>query len=81
MSIPSALQKLFYNLTISKSSVRTTELTKSFGWDSKQTSIQQDVQEFCCLLLEALDAKTKGIPEVEGKINELFEVKPSLFIF
>lgn len=80
LSIPSALQKLFYNMTISNSAPRTTELTKSFGWDSKQTRIQQDVQEFCCLLLEALDAKTRGIPDVENKINKLFEGKMTSYI-
>lgn len=68
------MQKLFYELKTSPTAVRTTELTTSFGWESKQTKIQQDVQEFCCLLLEALDAKTKGVAGVEGEINKLFEV-------
>jgi len=49
-------------------------MKKSFGWDKKQAWIQQDVQEFCILLLAALENKTKGIDEVEGKINDLFEV-------
>lgn len=75
MSIPTALQRLFYDLKTSYTAVRTTELTRSFGWDTRQTWIQQDVQEFCCLLLDALDAKTKGIKGVEHEINKLFEVK------
>lgn len=73
------MQKLFYELMNSGNAVRTTELTKSFGWESKQTKVQQDVQEFCCLLLEALDAKTRGIKGVEGEINKLFEVSGLLW--
>jgi len=79
-SIPAALQKLFYNLKYSRKPVQTNELIKSFGWDKKQAWIQQDVQEFCILLLAALENKTKGIDEVEGKINDLFEGKVSSII-
>ena len=37
--------------------------------------MQQDVQEFCLLFLEALEKKMKDIPELDGQLNKLFEGK------
>jgi ubiquitin carboxyl-terminal hydrolase 7 len=41
-----ALQRIFYFLFTSDQPVSTQELTKSFGWNSLDSFIQQDVQEF-----------------------------------
>lgn len=44
-SIPYQLQKLFVNLqTSDKVAVETTDLTKSFGWDSTEAWQQHDIQ-------------------------------------
>jgi ubiquitin carboxyl-terminal hydrolase 47 len=54
--IPYQLQKLFANLQISRSPFAvTTSLTKSFHWTSHQSFEQQDVQEFCRVLFDAID--------------------------
>ena len=55
-SIPYQLQELFGRLQLTQQSVVDTKgLIKSFGWDSKQTFIQNDVQEFCRVLLDAIE--------------------------
>lgn len=59
ISIPLALQSLFYNLQHSDSSVETKELTKSFGWDAHVSFMQHDVQEFNRVLCEKLEDKMK----------------------
>ena len=41
-SIPLALQSLFQKLQYSDNSVATTELTKSFGWDTYDSFMQHD---------------------------------------
>lgn len=50
-----ALQRLFYNLQTSESALNTVELTKSFGWDSSDSFIQNDIQELNRLLLDKLE--------------------------
>lgn len=50
-----ALQRLFYNLQTSDTAVNTVELTKSFGWDSSDSFIQNDIQELNRLLLDKLE--------------------------
>ncbi|XBW36977.1 hypothetical protein QEN19_002557 [Hanseniaspora menglaensis] len=50
-----ALQRLFYNLQTSRTAVNTVELTKSFGWDSGDSFVQNDIQEFNRLLLDKLE--------------------------
>ncbi|XP_055829914.1 ubiquitin C-terminal hydrolase 13-like isoform X2 [Solanum dulcamara] len=72
VSIPLALQSLFYQLQYSDSSVATKELTKSFGWDSHDSFLQHDVQELNRVLCEKLEGKMKGTL-VEGTIQHLFE--------
>ncbi|KAK4777741.1 hypothetical protein SAY87_017928 [Trapa incisa] len=57
ISMPLALQRLFYNLQHSKSSVTTEELTTSFGWNKQDSFMQHDVQEFNRLLCEKLESK------------------------
>ncbi|KAI3915068.1 hypothetical protein MKW92_007257 [Papaver armeniacum] len=71
-SIPLALQTLFYKLHYSKSSVTTKELTESFGWNTRESFMQHDVQELNRVLCEKLEDKMKGTI-VEGTIQHLFE--------
>ncbi|KAI4299933.1 hypothetical protein L6164_033353 [Bauhinia variegata] len=71
-SIPLALQSLFYKLQYSDTSIATKELTKSFGWDIYDSSMQHDVQELNKVLCEKLEDKMKGTV-VEGTIQKLFE--------
>ncbi|XP_009379676.1 ubiquitin C-terminal hydrolase 12-like isoform X1 [Pyrus x bretschneideri] len=71
-SIPLALQRLFYKLRYSESSVATKELTKSFGWDAYDSFMQHDVQELNRVLCEKLEDKMKGTV-VEGTVQQLFE--------
>ncbi|OMJ30209.1 Ubiquitin carboxyl-terminal hydrolase 21 [Smittium culicis] len=78
-SIPLALQRVFYNLQTSSSSVGTTELTSSFGWDSAQAFMQHDVQEFNRVLQDNLETKMKGT-EADGAIARLFEGKMKSYI-
>ncbi|KAK9019655.1 hypothetical protein V6N11_054168 [Hibiscus sabdariffa] len=70
--IPLALQRLFYKLQYSETSVATKELTKSFGWGTCDSFIQHDVQELNRVLSEKLEDKMKGTV-VEGTIQQLFE--------
>lgn len=58
-SVALALQRCFYNLQYSDESVGTTELTKSFGWDSVDAFMQHDVQEFSRVLQDNLELKMK----------------------
>lgn len=73
-SIPLALQRIFYKLQHSDSSVSTKELTKSFGWDTYDTFMQHDVQELNRVLVEKLEEKMKGT-SVEGTMEHLFRGK------
>ena len=75
LPIITAMQRLFYSLKCGKKAVSTQELIKSFGWDKKQASFQQDIQEFCLLLMEAIEKKLKGIDKFENVVSELFEGK------
>jgi ubiquitin carboxyl-terminal hydrolase 7 len=60
-SIPLALQRIFYNLQFSDYPVGTTELTKSFGWDTLDSFMQHDVQEFNRVLQDNLEKKMKVV--------------------
>ncbi|PLN77676.1 ubiquitin C-terminal hydrolase [Aspergillus taichungensis] len=73
------LQRLFYNLQTSENSVSTTELTASFGWESRQIFEQQDVQELSRKLMERLEEKMKGTP-AEKALPELFVGKTKTYI-
>lgn len=70
-SVALALQRAFYLLQTSKEPLDTTELTKSFGWDTGDAFTQHDVQELNRILMDRLEHRMKGT-SVEGKINELF---------
>ncbi|KAI9026565.1 hypothetical protein CLU79DRAFT_742351 [Phycomyces nitens] len=70
-SVALALQRVFYNLQFSDAPVGTTEMTKSFGWDSLEAFMQHDVQEFNRVLQDNLEAKMKDTP-ADGAIKRLF---------
>ena len=59
-SVALAMQRVFYELQFSESPVGTKKLTKSFGWDSIDSFLQHDVQEFCRVLLDNLENKMKN---------------------
>ncbi|KAM7208755.1 hypothetical protein V8F20_000918 [Naviculisporaceae sp. PSN 640] len=56
------LQRLFYQLQTSDTAVSTNELTKSFGWETRQIFEQQDVQELSRKLMEQMEKKMQGTP-------------------
>ena len=58
-SVALALQRVFYQLATSEHSVGTTELTRSFGWNSLESFMQHDVQEFNRVLQDNLEGKMK----------------------
>lgn len=45
-SVALALQRVFYELQFSDKPVGTKKLTKSFGWETLDSFMQHDVQEF-----------------------------------
>ncbi|EYE98524.1 ubiquitin-specific protease UBP15 [Aspergillus ruber CBS 135680] len=73
------LQRLFYSLQTSDNSVSTTELTASFGWESRQIFEQQDVQELSRKLMERLEEKMKGTP-AEKALPDMFVGKTKTYI-
>ena len=54
-SLSLALQRVFVQLQTSPDPVSTTGLTQSFGWDSYESFVQHDAQEFERVLLEGLE--------------------------
>ncbi|KAF2746178.1 cysteine proteinase [Sporormia fimetaria CBS 119925] len=74
-----ALQRLFYHLQYSDNAVGTSELTNSFGWDTRQIFEQQDVQELSRVLMDKLDEKMKGT-EVEGALGKMFVGKMKTYL-
>lgn len=73
------LQRLFHNLQTNDSAVSTTELTVSFGWDSRQAFEQQDVQELSRKLMERLEVKMKGTV-AEKALPDMFVGKTKTYI-
>ncbi|KAF9582420.1 hypothetical protein BGW38_000230, partial [Lunasporangiospora selenospora] len=78
-SVSLALQRVFYQLATSSVSVGTNELTKSFGWNSLESFMQHDVQEFNRVLQDNLEGKMKGTG-AEGAIQNLFVGKMKSYI-
>eukprot|EP00741_Cyanophora_paradoxa_P021387 tig00021350_g20646.t1 len=74
VTVPMALQRVFWRLQTSVTSVGTKELTKSFGWDAYDSFTQHDVQELNRVLCDNLEEKMKGTA-VDGMIGKLFEGK------
>uniref|UniRef100_A0A8D8T3H7 Ubiquitin carboxyl-terminal hydrolase 47 n=1 Tax=Cacopsylla melanoneura TaxID=428564 RepID=A0A8D8T3H7_9HEMI len=73
------LQKLFVNLqTSSRTAVETTDLTRSFGWESSDAWQQHDIQELCRVLFDALETQFKESKTATGQadlINNLYQGK------
>ncbi|XP_050425413.1 ubiquitin carboxyl-terminal hydrolase 7 isoform X1 [Adelges cooleyi] len=78
-SVALALQRVFYELQFLDKPVGTKKLTKSFGWETLDSFMQHDVQEFLRVLLDKLENKMKGTC-VEGTIPKLFEGKMISYI-
>ncbi|XP_053398003.1 ubiquitin carboxyl-terminal hydrolase 47-like isoform X2 [Mercenaria mercenaria] len=74
-NIPYQLQRLFLLLqTSTKRAVETTDLTKSFGWDSSEVWQQHDVQELCRVMFDALEVTWRGTDQ-ENLVNQLYQGK------
>ncbi|BET01842.1 ubiquitin carboxyl-terminal hydrolase [Nesidiocoris tenuis] len=78
-SVALALQRVFHDLQFSDKPVGTKKLTKSFGWETLDSFMQHDVQEFLRVLLDKLESKMKGTC-VGGTVPKLFEGKMVSFI-
>ncbi|XP_055755427.1 ubiquitin carboxyl-terminal hydrolase 47 isoform X3 [Salvelinus fontinalis] len=81
-SIPYQLQRLFLLLQTSKKrAIETTDVTRSFGWDSSEAWQQHDVQELCRVMFDALEQKWKQTeqqqfsPLTADLINQLYQGK------
>ncbi|OWF37661.1 ubiquitin carboxyl-terminal hydrolase 47-like [Mizuhopecten yessoensis] len=74
-NIPYQLQKLYLQLqTSQKRAAETTDLTKSFGWDSSEVWQQHDVQELCRVMFDALELKWRNTKQA-NLINHLYQGK------
>lgn len=74
-NIPYQLQRLFLLLQTSKKrAVETTDLTKSFGWDSSEVWQQHDVQELCRVMFDALEVSWRGTDQAD-LVNQLYQGK------
>lgn len=78
-SVGLALQRVFNDLQFMDKAVGTKKLTKSFGWETLDSFMQHDVQEFLRVLLDKLEMKMKGTC-VEGQIPKLFQGKMVSYI-
>lgn len=58
-SVALALQRVFYELQTSDKPVGTKKLTRSFGWETLDSFMQHDVQEFLRVLLDKLESKVR----------------------
>uniref|UniRef100_A0A8C2BUK6 Ubiquitin carboxyl-terminal hydrolase 47 n=1 Tax=Cyprinus carpio TaxID=7962 RepID=A0A8C2BUK6_CYPCA len=74
-SIPYQLQRLFVLLQTSKKrAIETTDVTRSFGWDSSEAWQQHDVRELCRVMFDALEQKWKQTEQAD-LINQLYQGK------
>ncbi|XP_052002272.1 LOW QUALITY PROTEIN: ubiquitin carboxyl-terminal hydrolase 47-like [Xyrauchen texanus] len=74
-SIPYQLQRLFVLLQTSKKrAIETTDVTRSFGWDSSEAWQQHDVQELCRVMFDALEQKWNQTEQAD-LINHLYQGK------
>jgi ubiquitin carboxyl-terminal hydrolase 47 len=86
--LPRQLQRLFVRLQHSdRGTVRTHELTKSFGWDRDEVFVQHDVQEMHHMLFAALEDQCRQSPvesfirnEHRGQFGDYVECKTVLSI-
>jgi len=71
--IPYQLQLLFARLQQTHLSfVETTDLIQSFQWDAADTFIQHDAQEFCRILLDAVEESVKLHPGLTSMVQDLY---------
>ena len=71
--IPFQLQKLFAKLQLKFNHfIETKELTKSFQWNAGESFEQQDVQEFCRVLFDAVEQSCRN-SKAEQLISDLYE--------
>lgn len=77
--IPLQLQLLFARLHLSQTSLRTTNLTKSFGWNDNESFQQHDTQEFCRVLFDAIEQSVSGT-SLSGMIPDLFQSQLESFV-
>jgi ubiquitin carboxyl-terminal hydrolase 47 len=54
--------------------VETTELTRSFGWESGEVWQQHDIQELCRVMFDALEQEFKDTQQAD-LINQLYQGK------
>jgi ubiquitin carboxyl-terminal hydrolase 7 len=74
-SLSLALQRVFVQLQTAPDPVSTTGLTQSFGWDSLDSFVQHDAQEFERVLLDGLE---NGMKEAEkSKLIKNVPMAPS----
>lgn len=78
-SVALALQRVFHDLQFLDKPVGTKKLTKSFGWETLDSFMQHDVQEFLRVLLDKVESKMKRTC-AEGTVPALFEGKMSSYI-
>ena len=74
-----ALQRLYYQLQTSDMAVSTSELTTSFGWESRQIFEQQDVQELSRILMDKMEERMKGT-KAEKALSDLFVGQMNTYI-
>ncbi|KAL4465047.1 hypothetical protein ABPG72_010491 [Tetrahymena utriculariae] len=70
---PDSMQLLFNGLLKESRALSTVELCRSFGWDREDAFNQQDVQEFSCNIIEALERKVDKYEKLKGSIQNLFQ--------
>ena len=78
-SVALALQRVFYKLRTSNTTVGTRKLTKSFGWKEEDSFSQHDVQEFNRKLCDTLQEHMEGT-SVEKEIPRLFRGQLKSFV-
>ena len=80
--IPLQLQKLFYHLQEPiRKNEETKDLTKSFQWNSNEVYIQQDIQELCRVLFEAIELSVfLSGEDTNNFIHSLYQGKTSSVI-
>lgn len=71
---------MFYQMLFFKNKpVDTRGLTTAFKWNTHDVFVQQDVQEFSCILMESLEKKAKEANRLNF-IEELFKGKLESYI-
>lgn len=73
------LQRLFYRLQTSETAVGTNELTKSFGWGTREIFEPQDIVEFSRVFLDRMEEKMKGTSKGSA-LSQIFSGKIKTYI-